>query len=160
MTPELASRIVDGVLLTFASGRVDLILQGFTEGAELRFGPTAVLRGRTRISRFLEDRFAKRVDQRLEKRLRALDGDALAVDWCDRWTDRTTGRLMRSEGVEFWTLRDGLLDTWEVASTSTVEAGPDIPRRTRPREPFPFRPHLQGAPHDHLGSRRDQHRQP
>ncbi|MCF7551533.1 nuclear transport factor 2 family protein [Pseudonocardia sp. WMMC193] len=114
MTPELASRIVDGVLLTFASGRVDLILQGFTEDAELRFGPAAVLRGRTRIRAFLEHRFAERVDQRLEKRLRAVEGDALVVDWCDRWTDTRTGRVMRSEGTEVWTLRDGLLRTWEV----------------------------------------------
>ncbi|MEU7816706.1 nuclear transport factor 2 family protein [Pseudonocardia sp. NPDC049154] len=159
MTPELASGIVDGVVLTFASGRIDLILQGFTEDAEIRFGSTTVLRGRNQIKEFLEDRFAERADQRLDKRLRAVDGDALAVDWRDRWTDTTTDKPMHSEGTEFWTLRDGLLSTWEIASTSTAETDLDA-STTAAGSSQPYRSNIPGEQHDHIGSRRDQHRQP
>ncbi|GAA4555427.1 nuclear transport factor 2 family protein [Pseudonocardia xishanensis] len=132
LTPELASRIIDGVVLTFASGRVDLILQGFTEDAEVRFDPATVLCGRNRIKEFLEDRLTERTDQHLEKHLRAVDGDGLAVDWRDRWTDATTGRTMHSQGTEFWTLRDGLLSAWEITSASRAEADIAEPERARP----------------------------
>jgi nuclear transport factor 2 (NTF2) superfamily protein len=124
LTRECADGIVHGVLLAFRSRNIDLILEGFTDDAEVLFGPMDVLRGRGEIERFLKARFDRQLNYRLEKDLRMVDGAKMAVAWRGWWDDAITGVAMRGKGVEIWTIRGGRIARWEAAFT-TVQEGQD-----------------------------------
>lgn len=122
LAPETAQGIVDGVLLAFRSQNLGLILEGFTEDAEVLFGPMPPIRGRTEIEAFLRARFKRQLNYRLEKELRMVDGDKMAVVWNGWWDDAVTGEAMRGRGVEIWTIRGGRIARWEAAFTPTPES--------------------------------------
>lgn len=116
-----AQGIVEGVMLVFRSRNMPIILEGFAEDAEVVFGPTESFRGRDRIEEFLTARFARQVNHRLEKELRMVDGNRMAVAWWDWWDDPRTLLPMHSKGIETWTVEDGLLSRWDAAVDPAVE---------------------------------------
>ena len=124
LTRVCAEAIIEGVLVAFRSRNIDMILEGFTDDAEVLFGPMDVLRGRDEIEKFLRARFERQLNYRLEKDLRMVDGDRMAVAWRGWWDDAVTGAAMRGKGVEVWTIRDGRLARWEAAFNS-VQDGHD-----------------------------------
>jgi len=119
-----AEEIVKGVLHAFRSGDVPLILDGFTSDAEVIFGPMEPFRGRQAIEKFLTARFARQLSYRLEKELRMVDGQRMAVAWQGWWDDAVTQRPMRGKGVEVWDIRDGRISRWE-AAFNPVAVGDD-----------------------------------
>lgn len=124
LTWSSAEGIVSSVLRAFRSRDITLILDGFTSDAEVIFGPMDPLRGRLEIEGFLTARFARQLNYRLEKELRMVDGNRMAVAWQGWWDDAVTQRPMRGKGVEVWDIRDGLLSRWE-AAFNPVAVGDD-----------------------------------
>jgi uncharacterized protein len=112
---DSAEEIVKSVLHAFRLRDVPLILDGFTSDAEVIFGAMDPLRGHAEIERFLTARFARQLNYRLEKELRMVDGNRMAVAWWGWWDDAVTQRPMRGKGVEVWDIRNGLLSRWEAA---------------------------------------------
>jgi len=86
LTNEIALRIVDGVLLAFRSQNMDLILEGFTTDAEVRFGPLS-LHGRGEIEPLLRARFKRQLNYGSDKELRMVDGNKMAVAWTGWWDE-------------------------------------------------------------------------
>ncbi len=119
LTRDTAQGIVDGVLLAFRSQNLAMILEGFTEDAEVLFGPMPAMRGRAQIEDFLRARFKRQQNYRLDKELRMVDGNKLAVAWQGWWDDAVTGEAMRGKGIEVWTIRDGRIAHWEAAFNPT-----------------------------------------
>jgi hypothetical protein len=97
----------------FANGHTEDCIVGFIRGP--------MLRGRRELRDFMASRFGPdRVDYVCEKTLRTLNGNVFGVQWENRWTDRDTGKKIRTRGIEFWIMRgeqvarwDGAVNFWE-----------------------------------------------
>jgi nuclear transport factor 2 (NTF2) superfamily protein len=113
-TSEEARAFVAQVESLFMPWNIDALVEGFTEGCEVRFG-NVQLRGRAALRAFFQARSARQKNYRLRKRLRALSGDTLTNVWEGEWEDAQTGAGMKGFGVELWVLRGGKIAVWEAA---------------------------------------------
>ncbi len=82
-------------------------------------GPPLV--GRRAVRDYMARRLTPdRVGYTCEKTLRTLNGNVFGVQWENRWTDRDTGKKIRTRGIEIWVMRgeqvarwDGAVNAWE-----------------------------------------------
>jgi hypothetical protein len=92
---------------------------GFTDDCEIHYAPYPPVRGHDGVRQLIERHFSPdRAGFVCRKQLRAISGDVLGVVWCNSWTDRRTGRAMRSKGVEFWRMRGDRIARWDAAAVA------------------------------------------
>ncbi|MGM0583955.1 MAG: nuclear transport factor 2 family protein [Pseudomonadota bacterium] len=96
----------------------DAFAEGFTEDSVTNFNEHSNIIGRQGIRDFMAPRFAHLGaggDFLCRKTLRSLTGHVFGAIWINHWVDGKSGALMRSKGVEFWTMRDGLIARWDAS---------------------------------------------
>jgi ketosteroid isomerase-like protein len=116
-----AKAIVRRITRAAASMDPDAIADFHTEDCVVAFVQGPELHGRLAVRDFMASRpRSGRVGYVCDKALRAMNGNVLCVLATSAWTDRDTGKRMRTRGVEIFVLRgeeiartDGALNTWE-----------------------------------------------
>lgn len=126
ITRAEAEAAVRAAEAAFGSGDVAAMLEGFTDDCIVRFAEQPELVGKPALEAFLRARMARQKDYRLRKTLRAVDGNIVGVEWKGWWTDARTGVAMEGKGLEFWTLRGGLIAIWDAGFNVWEKEGPRI----------------------------------
>ncbi len=116
-----ARAIVKRMAEVTSSKDPDAFANGHTEDCVVGFVQGPMLVGRRALRDFMAGRFGPdRVDYVCEKTLRTLNGNVFGVQWENRWTDRDTGKKIRTRGIEIWVMRgeqvarwDGAVNAWE-----------------------------------------------
>lgn len=94
---------------------LDALVAGFTEDCRVRFSEQPEFTGREPLRALFAARFERQKNYRLRKTLRMLRGNMLGNVWTGTWEDAHTGVPMEGFGVEFWTMRDGMIAAWEAS---------------------------------------------
>lgn len=124
VTVEQAEAAVRAAEAAFGSGDVGAMLADFTEDCIVRFAEQPDMNGKAELEVFLKARMARQRNYRLKKRLRAVHGDIVGVEWHGHWTDAVSGREMEGKGLEFWTVRGGKIAVWDAAFNVWEKDGP------------------------------------
>jgi nuclear transport factor 2 (NTF2) superfamily protein len=107
---------------------VDAILSGFASDAAVKYGDLDPIAGLDDIRRFLQARFARMADYRVEKVFQCFAGNVAGGTFNAEWTDRPTGKRFHARGAEFVTFRQGKCVDWICAvSPREVGAPPSLP---------------------------------
>ena len=116
-----ARAIVRRMAEVTASMDADAFATGHTEDCVVCFVQGPPLVGRRAVRDHMAGRLTPdRVGYTCEKTLRTLNGNVFGVQWENRWTDRDTGKKIRTRGIEIWVMRgeqvarwDGAVNAWE-----------------------------------------------
>ena len=128
LTRDEAEALVAAAEKAFADADVAAIVDGYTDDVVIRFADLPEIQGKEAAEAFLRARFARQLDYRLTKRLRALDGDVIGNAWDGTWTDAQTGQKMAGFGTEFWSMRGRKIAVWEASfNVGEVGAEPSTP---------------------------------
>lgn len=111
-------RVVEDI---FHRRDIDALVAGFTEDCVVRFSEQPEFTGREALRALFAARFARQKNYRLRKTNRMLKGNMLGNVWTGSWEDSETGARKEGFGVEFWTMKDGIIAVWE-ASFSVWDA--------------------------------------
>lgn len=126
ITRSQAETAVRAAEAAFGSGDVEAMLEGFTDDCVVRFAEQPEMVGKAALGAFLRARMARQVGYGLKKTLRAVDGDIVGVEWRGWWTDARTGLAMEGKGLEFWTVRAGLIAIWDAGFNVWEKDGPRV----------------------------------
>jgi hypothetical protein len=104
-----------------ASMDPDAFANGHTEDCVVCFIQGPPLVGRKAVRDYMAARLTPdRVGYTCEKTLRTLNGNVFGVQWTNSWTERASGKRIRTRGIEFWIMRgeqiarwDGAVNFWE-----------------------------------------------
>lgn len=94
---------------------IEAILPTYDDHTIVRFGEIPEIRGKAPFEQFLRSRFTRRLDYRIKKTLKAVEGSTVVGTWVASWTDAVTGKRMEGRGVEVMVLRDGKCIEWDAA---------------------------------------------
>jgi nuclear transport factor 2 (NTF2) superfamily protein len=87
---------------------------GFTEDCVTRFNCSPEMHGRDELRAFMRPRLARYPESyRCDKRLRAISGNVLGVEFVSTWLDQETGKPMIGRGSEFWLMRGDQILRWD-----------------------------------------------
>jgi nuclear transport factor 2 (NTF2) superfamily protein len=116
LTVSQARALVDLFARVTTSRNADDFIKGFTEDCVITFN-RAEVHGKAALHAFMAERFAKMPETYVcEKRLRALNGNVLGVEWHNYATDpETKVRKVIGHGCEFWVMRGEQIARWDAA---------------------------------------------
>src|SRR5579871_3157548 len=101
---------------------IDAILSGYSDDIVAEYGDLEPIRGRSALRKFLEARFARISDYRVDKTFKCFSGDTAGGTFTASWLDLKTGKRMQSWGAEFSSFRGGKCYSW-ICRVSIREVG-------------------------------------
>ena len=114
-----AKAIVQRFAEVSTSCDIDVFLSGFTDDCVVSFNEHAEIRGHDGLRVLMAPRFARfsapSAAFLCRKVLRSLTGNVFGVVWINHWIDPDSRKAMRSKGLEFWTMRKGLIARWDAS---------------------------------------------
>jgi len=126
VTLDQAEALVRAAEAAFGSADVAAMLAGFTDDCLVRFAEQPDMHGKAELETFLTARMARQRNYGLKKTLRCFRGEIVGVEWKGWWQDARTGLEMEGKGLEFWTLRDGLIAVWDAGFNVWEKDGPRV----------------------------------
>ena len=93
---------------------MEQVLALFTPDVVFYRNGRLVGKGIDAVRHWHEKFFAAVKDHRIEKTLRAADGDTIAVEFVETWIDAQSGQAMQGFGGEFWTMDGDRLAEWHL----------------------------------------------
>ena len=112
----------------FSAKDIPAIMDGFADDVIVTFADQPEIKGKLALRAFLEARFARQKDYRLNKTLRCVSGDLVVGTWTGNWQDAKTGAKMVGRGTELIYVRNGRCYQWDATFNTWEEGkGPSTP---------------------------------
>lgn len=113
LTFDDAKAVLERAQRLLNAGDVSEVMRTFTSDVVVRFADFPETCGRPPLEAFLQARFARQKNYRLQKQLRAVSNNVIVCYWDADWEDGHDGRQMEGRGIELLTMRGDEISKWE-----------------------------------------------
>jgi nuclear transport factor 2 (NTF2) superfamily protein len=123
-----AEAVLERAARVMSAGDIPEVMKTFASDVAVRFADFPETHGRPALERFLQARFARQKNYRLQKQLRAVTGNVIVCYWDAEWDDGQDGRQMQGRGIELLTMRGHEIARWEAVFNVWQKGdGPSLP---------------------------------
>ena len=113
LTQRDAEAVLERAQRLLNAGDISEVMKTFAADVVVRFADFPETSGRPPVEAFLNARFARLKNYRLQKQLRAVSGNVIVCSWDAQWEDGQDGRQMEGYGIELLTMRGSEIARWE-----------------------------------------------